>query len=90
MANGPFNVLQGDAGYQDVIECANTVSTVRCLQIVWTQFCSSGFKFSINVITILQLLKMRPEEVLIESTGVIGQRIKKVDSSALCMSYMLC
>lgn len=44
----------------------------------------------VNVFTILQLLKMRPEEVLIESTGVIGQRIKKVDSSTLCMSYKSC
>lgn len=25
-----------------------------------------------------QLLKLKPEEVLVESTGVIGQRIKKV------------
>lgn len=43
----------------------------------------------VNVITILQLLKMRPEEVLIESTGVIGQRIKKVNYITLCMSYKL-
>lgn len=27
---------------------------------------------------LLQLLKVNPEEVLIESTGVIGQRIKRV------------
>ncbi|KAJ4704702.1 Arginine biosynthesis bifunctional protein ArgJ, chloroplastic [Melia azedarach] len=47
---GQANAATGDAGYQDVIECANTVAT---------------------------LLKVRPEEVLIESTGVIGQRIKK-------------
>ncbi|XP_022742155.1 arginine biosynthesis bifunctional protein ArgJ, chloroplastic-like isoform X3 [Durio zibethinus] len=40
----------GDAGYQDVIECANALATI---------------------------LQIRPEEVLIESTGVIGHRIKK-------------
>lgn len=34
MANRPFNVLQGDAGYKDVIECADTVAKVCCLQIV--------------------------------------------------------
>ena len=28
--------------------------------------------------SLLQLLKVKPEEVLIESTGVIGHRIKKV------------
>jgi N-acetylglutamate synthase/N-acetylornithine aminotransferase len=27
---------------------------------------------------LLQLLQIRPEEVFIESTGVIGRRIKKV------------
>ena len=37
---------------------------------------------------LLQLLKMGPEEVLIESTGVIGQRIKKVvESSAASIHY---
>ncbi|KAK8512263.1 hypothetical protein V6N13_097077 [Hibiscus sabdariffa] len=40
----------GDAGYLDVIECANALATI---------------------------LKIEFEEVLIESTGVIGQRIKK-------------
>ncbi|XVF55327.1 hypothetical protein PTKIN_Ptkin06aG0028200 [Pterospermum kingtungense] len=47
---GQANAATGDAGYQDVIECANALATV---------------------------LQIRPEEVLIESTGVIGQRIKK-------------
>ncbi|KAK3226402.1 hypothetical protein Dsin_006264 [Dipteronia sinensis] len=47
---GQANAATGDAGYQDVIECVDTVA---------------------------KLLKMKPEEVLIESTGVIGQRIKK-------------
>ncbi|KAL9429066.1 hypothetical protein AB3S75_030970 [Citrus x aurantiifolia] len=47
---GQANAATGDAGYQDVVDCANTVA---------------------------MLLKMRSEEVLIESTGVIGQRIKK-------------
>lgn len=43
------------------------------------------------MLAILQLLKMRPEEVLVESTGVIGQRIKKVDMSTLCpISYVNC
>lgn len=32
----------------------------------------------------LQLLKMGPEEVLVESTGVIGQRIKKVLKFSCC------
>ncbi|RVW39663.1 Arginine biosynthesis bifunctional protein ArgJ, chloroplastic [Vitis vinifera] len=47
---GQANAATGDAGYQDVIECANALA---------------------------KLLQMRPEEVLIESTGVIGHRIKK-------------
>ncbi|KAF9671826.1 hypothetical protein SADUNF_Sadunf12G0089400 [Salix dunnii] len=42
--------IQGDAGYQDVLESAGALA---------------------------MLLKLKPEEVLIESTGVIGQRIKK-------------
>lgn len=34
----------------------------------------------VNAIILLhQLLELKPEEVLIESTGVIGQRIKKVN-----------
>lgn len=54
-------------------------------------FLYAGFKFASNIITILQLLKVRSEEVLIESTGVIGQRIKKVDISTLCpISYVNC
>lgn len=36
MANGPIDALQGDAGYQDVVDCANTVAMVCCLWIVWT------------------------------------------------------
>ncbi|XP_057969858.1 arginine biosynthesis bifunctional protein ArgJ, chloroplastic isoform X3 [Malania oleifera] len=47
---GQANAATGNAGYEDVIECANALA---------------------------ELLQMRPEEVLIESTGVIGQRIKK-------------
>ncbi|KAK9290440.1 hypothetical protein L1049_008610 [Liquidambar formosana] len=47
---GQANAATGDAGYQDVIDCANALA---------------------------KLLQMRPEEVLIESTGVIGHRIKK-------------
>ncbi|XVE96837.1 hypothetical protein REPUB_Repub02eG0257500 [Reevesia pubescens] len=47
---GQANAATGDAGYQDVIECANALATI---------------------------LQIRPEEVLIESTGVIGHRIKK-------------
>lgn len=47
---GQANAATGDAGYQDVIECASALA---------------------------ELLQMRPEEVLIESTGVIGHRIKK-------------
>ncbi|KAK6943692.1 Arginine biosynthesis protein ArgJ [Dillenia turbinata] len=47
---GQANAATGDAGYQDVIECASSLAT---------------------------LLQMKPEEVLIGSTGVIGQRIKK-------------
>ncbi|MED6185708.1 hypothetical protein PIB30_059669 [Stylosanthes scabra] len=42
--------LQGEAGYQDMIECVDSLS---------------------------KLLKVKPEEILVESTGVIGQRIKK-------------
>ncbi|XP_023899991.2 arginine biosynthesis bifunctional protein ArgJ, chloroplastic isoform X1 [Quercus suber] len=47
---GQANAATGDAGYQDVIECASSLA---------------------------ELLHMRPEEVFIESTGVIGHRIKK-------------
>ncbi|KAI4349276.1 hypothetical protein L6164_009885 [Bauhinia variegata] len=47
---GQANAATGDAGYQDVIECTNTLA---------------------------ELLKIKPEEVLVESTGVIGHRIKK-------------
>lgn len=32
-----------------------------------------------SIILLYQLLQLKPEEVLIESTGVIGQRIKKVN-----------
>ena len=40
---------------------------------------------------LLQLLKVNPEEVLIESTGVIGHRIKKVlvILLRLCFSHLL-
>ncbi|KAK1271310.1 hypothetical protein QJS04_geneDACA022359 [Acorus gramineus] len=47
---GQANAATGDAGYQDVLECAGALA---------------------------QLLHLKPESVLIESTGVIGQRIKK-------------
>ncbi|CAN0881518.1 Arginine biosynthesis bifunctional protein ArgJ, chloroplastic [Linum grandiflorum] len=47
---GQANAATGDAGYQDVLECADAIA---------------------------KLLKINPHEVLIESTGVIGQRIKK-------------
>lgn len=47
---GQANAATGDAGYQDVIECASAIA---------------------------KLLQLRAEEVLIESTGVIGRRIKK-------------
>ena len=30
---------------------------------------------------------MKPEEVLVESTGVIGQRIKKVNAETLCTGF---
>lgn len=33
----------------------------------------------LNIVPLSQLLQMGPDEVLIESTGVIGQRIKKVN-----------
>ncbi|CAI0472624.1 unnamed protein product [Linum tenue] len=49
---GQANAATGNAGYQDVIECADAIA---------------------------KLLKIKPHEVLIESTGVIGQRIKKVN-----------
>ncbi|XP_031487741.1 arginine biosynthesis bifunctional protein ArgJ, chloroplastic [Nymphaea colorata] len=47
---GQANAATGDAGYEDVIECAAAVA---------------------------KALQVKSEEVLIESTGVIGQRIKK-------------
>ncbi|XP_065854344.1 arginine biosynthesis bifunctional protein ArgJ, chloroplastic [Euphorbia lathyris] len=47
---GQANAATGDAGYQDVLDCADALA---------------------------KILEMKREEVLIESTGVIGQRIKK-------------
>ncbi|KAL2599240.1 hypothetical protein AAZV13_10G040800 [Glycine max] len=47
---GQANAATGKEGYQDVVECVESLA---------------------------KLLKVKPEEVLIESTGVIGQRIKK-------------
>ncbi|ERN07771.1 hypothetical protein AMTR_s00012p00117440 [Amborella trichopoda] len=47
---GQANAATGDAGYQDVIECAAALA---------------------------KLLQIQPEAILVESTGVIGQRIKK-------------
>lgn len=68
--------VQGDAGYQDVIECANALAKVcdSCWSVVRFTWIFITFNYEI----VLQLLKMGPEEVLIESTGVVGQRIKKV------------
>ncbi|KAK7268101.1 hypothetical protein RIF29_20788 [Crotalaria pallida] len=45
-----LSYLQGEAGYQDVIDCVENLA---------------------------KLLKLEPEDVLVESTGVIGQIIKK-------------
>ncbi|XP_072065189.1 arginine biosynthesis bifunctional protein ArgJ, chloroplastic isoform X2 [Arachis hypogaea] len=47
---GQANAATGEAGYQDMLECVESLA---------------------------KLLKVKPEEVLVESTGVIGQRIKK-------------
>uniref|UniRef100_A0A7C9CYU7 Arginine biosynthesis bifunctional protein ArgJ, chloroplastic n=2 Tax=Opuntia streptacantha TaxID=393608 RepID=A0A7C9CYU7_OPUST len=47
---GQANAATGDAGYQDVIDCASSLA---------------------------EILHLKPEEILIESTGVIGHRIKK-------------
>ncbi|KAF6137852.1 hypothetical protein GIB67_040560 [Kingdonia uniflora] len=47
---GQANAATGDAGYQDVLECATAAA---------------------------KLLDLSMEQVLIESTGIIGQRIKK-------------
>ncbi|KAL6011262.1 hypothetical protein ACLOJK_001707 [Asimina triloba] len=47
---GQANAATGDAGYQDVIDCATAIA---------------------------KLLNASPGAILIESTGVIGQRIKK-------------
>lgn len=44
----------------------------------------------LNIVPLSQLLQMGPDEVLIESTGVIGQRIKKVNMVILplfCVSF---
>lgn len=38
---------------------------------------------------VLQLLRVNPEEVLIESTGVIGHRIKKVQHIFLFFSVLV-
>ncbi|CAN1304400.1 Arginine biosynthesis bifunctional protein ArgJ, chloroplastic [Linum perenne] len=56
---GQANAATGDAGYQDVLECADAIAKVGSYE---NRFL---------------LLEINPHEVLIESTGVIGQRIKK-------------
>lgn len=38
--------------------------------------------------SLFQMLKVKQEEVLIESTGVIGQRIKKVKMYGSSLSYI--
>ncbi|KAH9624338.1 hypothetical protein KSS87_006703 [Heliosperma pusillum] len=58
---GQANAATGDAGYQDVLECASALAEIPALKQV----------------PFLQILHLRPEEILIESTGVIGHRIKK-------------
>ncbi|XP_048503990.1 arginine biosynthesis bifunctional protein ArgJ, chloroplastic isoform X1 [Beta vulgaris subsp. vulgaris] len=47
---GQANAATGDAGYQDVLDCATSLA---------------------------EMLHLRQEEILVESTGVIGHRIKK-------------
>ena len=68
--------VQGDAGYQDVIECANALAKVCDLFLHIVRLSWIVSPAIVNLV--LQLIKVGPEEVLIESTGVIGQRIKKV------------
>ena len=52
------------------------------LQVV-LYFCI-GMGLCVFIMPLYQLLQLKPEEVLIESTGVIGQRIKKVNMDVYC------
>ena len=52
------------------------------LQVV-LYFCI-GIGLCVFIKPLYQLLQLKPEEVLIESTGVIGQRIKKVNMVVYC------
>lgn len=81
--SGPPNLKQGDAGYQDVIDCATAIAKVfkfwarnSCLLLNWCRI--DVIAAAILSLFVLQLLNASPEAILIESTGVIGQRIKKV------------
>lgn len=61
-----------------MIECVDSVANVS------TQILTKKKNHFISpctqsiIVLMLQLLQVKPEEVLIESTGVIGQRIRKV------------
>jgi hypothetical protein len=95
VAKWPSDDVQGDAGYQDVIECVNKLAEVCCFQggkhlIFIGVFLQVWFVLTYQTKSLLlQLLQIRPEEVFIESTGVIGRRIKKVTWVTWCILYWL-
>lgn len=70
-------LFQGDAGYQDMLDCVGSLATVRLDYEPLSPSLRKPYVFQYFP-SLLQLLKVKPEEVLIESTGVIGHRIKKV------------
>ncbi|XP_033147981.1 arginine biosynthesis bifunctional protein ArgJ, chloroplastic isoform X1 [Brassica rapa] len=73
---GQANAATGDAGYQDMLDCVGSLATVRLDYEPLSPSLRKPYVFQYFP-SLLQLLKVKPEEVLIESTGVIGHRIKK-------------
>lgn len=67
------------------VGCLSPLCSVVRLEVVVSSF--TFFK----IFSPLQLLQMKPEQVLIESTGVIGHRIKKVNEDLhVSLFYVRC
>lgn len=84
-------LLQGDAGYQDVLDCATSLAEVDA--VVKCKKCCESNLFLLHLLMIfllLQMLHLRQEEILVESTGVIGHRIKKVGEKRKPLELFVC
>lgn len=79
--------FQGDAGYQDAVDSADAIAKV------WPDlYVCSRHSVAIAIFNwklVLQLLNVSTDDILIQSTGVIGQRIKKVHQNMFCMNLSL-